>query len=249
MADVVTSVADELAKLAQLNASEFLSDEEFARQKDALLAASGDGSLSSSDLTADEMIKLADLVRADSLTRAEFDSLKAGLLWTVDEAPRGVPYEAETPSPIPTGWEWLLAIAGALVALGALLPWEQGSSGFASFSRNGFQLGNNLSFSPDGLIVLGLGIIAGLVGITRLTGHAFPRWLNGSPVILGGVILLETISDERSISSTVQSLQRQYPNASYSVSYGLWLAIVGGAVIALAGVMGWWGARRVGRLD
>jgi hypothetical protein len=140
--------------------------------------------------------------------------------------------------PIPTGWEWVLIVAGALVAIGSLLPWEQASTGFVSITRNGFQLGANLSFSTDGLVVMALGVIAALIGITRLTSRSFPRWLNGSPFVLGAVILVFGIVDERSLANTVNGLRASYLSGAYSVGYGIWLVIAGGAIIALAGLLG-----------
>jgi hypothetical protein len=207
--------------------------------------------------TADELIKLDALRQSRVLTQEEFEQEKARLLAEpVNPAPAVVAMShstkatgmrtgiSETPSPtaasedglrpIPTGWEWVLIVAGALVAIGSLLPWEQASTGFASITRNGFQLGADLSFSTDGLVVMALGVIAALIGITRLTSRSFPRWLNGSPFVLGAVILVFGIVDERSLANTVNGLRSSYPSGAYSVGYGIWLVIAGGAIIALA---------------
>lgn len=146
--------------------------------------------------------------------------------------------------PIPAGWEWVLVVAGAMAAFGSLLPWEQVSAGLSSFTRNGFQLGAHLSFSIDGLIVLGLGAVAALIGVTRLTGRPAPRWMNRSPIIVGAVLLFDGVINERSLASTVNGLQRQYPLGSFAVGYGVWLVIGGGALILFAGLAGWWEARR-----
>lgn len=86
------SVADEIASFDRLRADGFLTPEEFATQRDALLAV--DGPLIGTELTAGELTKLAALVTAGTITRADFDRQKAALLWT--ETP---PAKAETPGP------------------------------------------------------------------------------------------------------------------------------------------------------
>ena len=211
---------------------------------------------------ADELVKLDALRQSGALTQEEFEREKARLLAEpMNPAPTVVatsPFDPtevpgkrtdtpKTPSPtaaeeglapIPTGWEWVLIAAGALVAIGSLLPWTQATTGFVSITRNGFQLGANLSFSTDGLVAVTLGVTASLIGLTRLTSRSFPRWLNGSPLILGAVILIFGIIDERSLANTVKGLRASYPSGAYSVGYGIWLVIAGGAVIALTGLLG-----------
>jgi hypothetical protein len=214
------SNADELAKLDALRQSGVLSQEEFEREKARLLA---------------EPVNPAPAVVAMS----PVDSTRAsGMRTVISETPSPTAASEVGLRPIPTGWEWVLIVAGALVAIGSLLPWEQASTGFVSITRNGFQLGANLSFSTDGLVVMALGVIAALIGITRLTSRSFPRWLNGSPFVLGAVILVFGIVDERSLANTVNGLRSSYPSGAYSVGYGIWLVIAGGAIIALAGLLG-----------
>jgi hypothetical protein len=213
--------------------------------------------------TADELVKLDALRKSDVLTQEEFDAEKGKLLaQPVNPAPTVVAMSpvdstkasgvrtgiSETPSPtttsedglrpIPIGWEWVLIAAGALVAIGSLLPWEQATTGFVSITRNGFQLGADLSFSADGLVVMVLGVIVALIGITRLTSRSFPQWLNGSPIVLGAVILVFGIVDGHSLANTVNGLRSSYSAGAYSVGYGVWLVIAGGAIIALAGLLG-----------
>src|ERR1035438_3717104 len=163
---------------------------------------------------ADELAKFDALRQSGVLTQEEFDAEKArllaeavnpaaaasGMATGISETPSPTTASEDRLRPIPTGWEWVLIVAGALVAIGSLLPWEQARAGFVSLTRNGFQLGANLSFSIDGLVFMALGVIAALIGITRLTSRSFPRWLNGSPIILGAVILVFGIVDERSLA-------------------------------------------------
>jgi hypothetical protein len=214
------STADELVKLDALRKSGVLTQEEFEREKARLLA---------------EPVNPAPAVVAMS----PVDSTRAsGMRTVISETPSPTAASEVGLRPIPTGWEWVLIVAGALVAIGSLLPWEQASTGFVSITRNGFQLGANLSFSTDGLVVMALGVIAALIGITRLTSRSFPRWLNGSPFVLGAVILVFGIVDERSLANTVNGLRASYLSGAYSVGYGIWLVIAGGAIIALAGLLG-----------
>jgi hypothetical protein len=133
------STADELVKLDALRKSGVLTQEEFEREKARLLA---------------EPVNPAPAVVAMS----PVDSTRAsGMRTVISETPSPTAASEVGLRPIPTGWEWVLIVAGALVAIGSLLPWEQASTGFVSITRNGFQLGANLSFSTDGLVVMALG--------------------------------------------------------------------------------------------
>lgn len=214
------SKADELAKLDALRKSGVLSQEEFEREKAQLLAEPAN--------PAPPVV----VVPPVDPTRA------SGMGTAISETPSPTTSSKDGLRPIPPGWEWVLIVAGALVAIGSLLPWEQATTGFISITRNGFQLGANLSFSADGLVVMALGVVSALIGITRLASRSFPRWLNGSPTVLGAIILVFGIVDEHSLSNTVSGLRSSYPAGAYSVGYGVWLVIVGGALIALTGILG-----------
>jgi hypothetical protein len=250
----MASVADILGRLGQLHADGFLTDEEFTEQKHAFLSTSNTDELTPENMEAadgelGELEKLAELCRSHVLTREEFELQKRTILeHGMSTVTRELGAHADLDvsprtSPIPVGWEWVLIVAGILAVIGSFLPWEQVSAGIASFNRNGYQLGKDLSFSPDGLIVTGLAAIAALIGLTRLTRRQFPRWLNGSPTILGAVILYFGITDEHSLSDAVSGLAARYPMDLFSVGYGVWIVIVSGAIIAIAGIAGWWGAR------
>lgn len=63
------------------------------------------------------------------------------------------------------------------MALGAFLPWIQETP---FLTRNGFQLGSNMSFTIDGVIALGLGLVTIAIGISRLTKAPLPRGLQKS---------------------------------------------------------------------
>jgi hypothetical protein len=72
------SVADELASLDGLRSAGFLTLDEFAMQKEALLSASG--GLDASHFAGAELTKLAALVTGGTITRADFDRQKLSLL-------------------------------------------------------------------------------------------------------------------------------------------------------------------------
>jgi hypothetical protein len=83
----MASVADILSRLGQLHAHGFLTDEEFTDQKDAFLSASNADKLTPEDMeVADgelgELEKLAELCRANVLTREEFALQKRSILQT-----------------------------------------------------------------------------------------------------------------------------------------------------------------------
>lgn len=75
------------------------------------------------------------------------------------------------------GWEWILVVGGALMVIGSFLPSTHASIGAIALNRNGMQLDNHEGFSVDGLVTLVFGVLAALIGITRLTHTAFPRWI------------------------------------------------------------------------
>lgn len=244
----MAGVADELARLQRLHRDGFLSDDEYESQRSVVLEFGAKGELAEEDCYGAELCKLAELVQSGVLTRSEFETQKAALIWAPEEPTPSIGvHEWPAPSlpevdrpPVPTGWEWVLVVAGLMAAAGSLLPWEQANVGIASLTRNGFQLGNNLSFSSDGLVVLLLGAIGALIGITRLAGRPFPRWINDSPILVGLIIALYGINDELNMSQTVANLRKQDPVGLFTVGYGLWLVIVGGALFLLAGAGGWW---------
>lgn len=72
------SLADELASLDGLRSAGFLTLDEFALRKDALLSASG--RLDTSHFAGAELTKLAALVTGGTITRADFDRQKLSLL-------------------------------------------------------------------------------------------------------------------------------------------------------------------------
>lgn len=89
----VASAAEEIAKFDRLRAGGFVSRDEFKVQKSAVLAAASSGQLTAESLTADELIRLGDLMTRSVITREEFDAQKRDLLWgrrTSDRPPAAV---------------------------------------------------------------------------------------------------------------------------------------------------------------
>jgi hypothetical protein len=142
-----------------------------------------------------------------------------------------------------TGIEWLLIFGGALMIIGSFLPWAQERIFAFSVDRNGMQMGNNLSFSIDGLFTVFLGALIALIGITNLTGTTFPRWIKRSAIWLGILGLSTSIYDYSSINDTVNKLSSQYSTGSFSVGYGLWMVIIGAGIAFVFGVLHWWQTR------
>ncbi len=68
------------------------------------------------------------------------------------------PSAAPKNSTVPAGG-WMAIIGGALMIVGAVLPWVTASAAFGvSLSRNAFQLGNNNGFSIDGVVAVIIGV-------------------------------------------------------------------------------------------
>lgn len=76
------------------------------------------------------------------------------------------------------GGAWLAILGGLALIIGPLLPWAT----VGTLSRNGFQLGKHLSFSPDGLVCLLLGVLIVTIGVPRLRSAPIPNFIRRSPI-------------------------------------------------------------------
>jgi hypothetical protein len=123
---------------------------------------------------------------------------------------------------------WLAIAGGAMAAIGSLLPWEQ----IGTFARNGFQLGAHDSVTFDGPACLILGIVTIVIGITRLTNSAMPRFIQRSTIVTGVLVGLVLAGDYSSIHHSVNQITASGEIAS--IGYGYWVCGVG-AVVAVAG--------------
>lgn len=140
------------------------------------------------------------------------------------------------PATLATG-AWLAIAAGVLAVISSFLPWEHLSAVFVSVDRNGFQLGQNESFSPDGLIVLLLGMVTAIIGITRLTRTPAPSFLQRSPILTGIAIIVVGALEISPINQQIQTIENASSAAAGSIGFGLWLAIISGVTAVVAGLV------------
>jgi uncharacterized paraquat-inducible protein A len=126
--------------------------------------------------------------------------------------------------------------AGALMILGAFLPWMSAQAAFFSINRNSFQLGNQSGFSPDGVFLLVLGIVTILIGVSRSMRTALPAYIQRSPIITGIGAVVVALARVGSINHLVQQVRTASSLASASIGFGLWLTIVAGVVAVVGGL-------------
>jgi len=129
---------------------------------------------------------------------------------------------------------WLAIVGGAIVGIGTFLPWMS-FTGVFSLNRNAFQLGNNLSTTADGPVLLVLAIVTVLIGITRLARSSMPRFFQRSTLVTGLVMLIWVILEYSSVHSFVT--QHSTNAILGSVGYGYWLCIVGSATTLVSGLV------------
>jgi hypothetical protein len=104
--------------------------------------------------------------------------------------------------------------AGAVLALGSLLPWATVTSGFGSISVNGT--------SGDGDITLVFGIIGVVMGVLLVRGFVATGWLVGT-----GVVFLAALGVSLHDASDVSSVSNQITqDVGVNVGFGLWLCVL-----------------------
>lgn len=143
---------------------------------------------------------------------------------------------SSTASSLPTG-AWLAIISGVLAVVASFLPWVHFSAVFVSVDRNGFQLGQGESFSAAGLIVLLLGVVTAVIGIAKLTSSATPRYMQRSSIVTGIAIIVVAAGEISPIHGLINNVESASSAATGSVGFGLWLAIVSGALAVVAGAV------------
>jgi hypothetical protein len=141
------------------------------------------------------------------------------------------------PSPETKAGAWVTLIGGAILGISGFLPWFTAGVLAATISRNGMQLGQDDGFSIDGLLVILLGAIAILIGISRLSSFATPRWVQRSPIVVGLVAVLIVAFDIPSINNLVNNVRAQSSLATASLGYGVYVAIAGGVIALVGGLM------------
>lgn len=153
--------------------------------------------------------------------------------WAAMAAPRQGTEPASTT--VPAG-AWLAIIGGLIIAISSLLPWVTASVFTVTLNRNGFQLGNDNSFSVDGVICIILGVVTVLIGIVRLTNSASPRFIQRSAIVTGigaGLVYANRYGD---LQNFVKGLNAK-PDVTASVAYGFWLLAVGAAITFVSGLI------------
>lgn len=133
-------------------------------------------------------------------------------------------------STVPAGG-WLAIAGGLILAIGTLLPWV--TLGLGNLTRNGFQMGQNDSVSIDGPLLLTLGVVTVIIGITRLTGTAMPAWIARSTIwtgLIAGISLWADHSGLQDLVSKAQGLQ-----ITAAIGYGYWICAVGAGIAVVAG--------------
>lgn len=128
-------------------------------------------------------------------------------------------------------------LGGGLLLLSAFLPWMSARVIFATLSRNAFQLGNQLGFSADGLVLVLLGLVALLIGITRSVRASLPAFIQRSPIIVGIAAGLVPLLRVGSINSLAHQVSASSGLASASVGFGLWLAIFAALITIVGGLV------------
>ena len=132
------------------------------------------------------------------------------------------------------GAAWITLVGGVLLAVGSFLPWATAQIFVVSLNRNGMQLGQNDSFSLDGLVTLILGLVTVLIGVGRLSNFAIPRYIQRSAIVAGFAAGAIAIYDINSVRNLVDTQQSAAPGGVFAVGYGIYV-VVSGAVIAVLG--------------
>ncbi len=120
----------------------------------------------------------------------------------------------------------LLIFGGAAaLVLGSFMPWVKASAGIFNASKNGID--------GDGVLTL-----AAAVGI------ALMFWLLRTPkgsawvvIALAGVATAIAAYDAADVKNKADELTRSYSGVSASVGIGLWIALIGGAVAFIGGIL------------
>jgi hypothetical protein len=126
---------------------------------------------------------------------------------------------------------WLAIIGGILLAVGTLLPWM--TFGLGELTRNGFQLGADESLTADGPVLVLLGVLTAVIGITRLTNSSMPRGIQRSTLVTGLISGAVVGLNWSGIHSLVQNVQGTGTLAQ--VGYGYWICAIGAGLAVFSG--------------
>jgi len=113
--------------------------------------------------------------------------------------------------------------------IGCFLPWVTSTTGFASLSLNGLDMGG------DGLLILPAGLLIALVGTLVVSGMAVPMWARASCVVLAVLAGAVWILDYADINDRVEQFSNEVGELGVaSVGSGLWLIAFGIGVSTVA---------------
>jgi membrane protease YdiL (CAAX protease family) len=144
----------------------------------------------------------------------------------------------------PAAWPRSVAVAsaigGALLVVGAVLPWLSSSNRFGTTTQNAFQLDGVAHASYDGFVLLGCGAALLTIAAIALAGRQLPaaqRRRAALCMVLASVVALLVAlgrwSGLRALTSAPSLLFTR------SIGPGYWLVLSGAVVGAVASVLAW----------
>ena len=122
-------------------------------------------------------------------------------------------------------------IGAALIVIGCFMPWVSATSGFGTVSRSGLDGG-------DGLLLLPVGILIGVIGVSRLGAFEISVRLEAAEKVLLIVAAALVVFNFVTTSSRVSDASNEFVDAR--VGAGLYVAGIGVAVSA----WGWFTRRQ-----
>lgn len=114
------------------------------------------------------------------------------------------------------------------------MPWLTATS-FLPVSLNAFQLQTHTGLTWYGPVCLGLGVVAGIIGISRYMSGAITLVLARASIVLGLGAGITVVAGVQRVHSLIQSVHA--PHALLSYGYGLWMAAVGVIGLFVAGLL------------
>ena len=131
----------------------------------------------------------------------------------------------------------LALTGGGLIAASSVMPWFIVALGAGQVVRNGFQLGNDLSFSVDGMIVVVAGLTSMTVGVRQLRKSASATSWACLPIAAGLAALAVAADQLPSLESLGIHVEALYGGGSAGPGYGLDVLIAGAGLAIASGVL------------
>jgi hypothetical protein len=134
----------------------------------------------------------------------------------------------------------MLILGGALMMIGSDEPWTYSgvhASGLIIY-RNGLQLGVHDRFSPAGLFPLAMGLVAMLIGSTRIAEKSFPRVIDAHPIVPGLFGVGFALYAAGEANWYTHQMTDAYPKLfTAGAGVGVWLLLAGGLIVFVAAVL------------